>query len=109
MLKRLLIISASVGAGHVAAAKALEQQAKQEGIITQHIDLLDKTSPLFRQTYRNAYFEFVKKTPDLVNFVGNLLDRKPSENKTWQHRVMVRLSRVLIRRTVKQIKVFNLT
>lgn len=102
--KSLLILSASVGRGHVAAARALELAAQKRGLKAVHADLLDFTTAAFRRLYSDAYFELVRTTPELVSFVGELTDRRPAEAKPWSQRVLARLSRVVLRRVPKLVK-----
>lgn len=104
--KRILIISAAIGGGHVAAARALEAACREAGLEASHVDLLDYTSLPFRRLYRQAYFDLVRSAPEFVDWLGRRLDRSPSEQKSRQAKVRARLTRlisyylpVLIRRT----------
>ena len=55
MLKRILLLSASAGAGHVRAAEAIEKAFKQrkdsDGVEVHHFDVLNYTNKLFRHLY----------------------------------------------------------
>ena len=93
--QKLLIVSASIGGGHVAAGRALESAAKDEKLVTQHVDMLSCTAPGFRRLYRQAYFDLVRTAPDVVDYLGKRLDRKPHEFKTRQERVLARFSRLV--------------
>src|SRR5690349_11859088 len=50
MLKKLLLLSASAGAGHIRAAQALEKAFNQlePALEVRHLDVLDYTNKLFR-------------------------------------------------------------
>ena len=92
---RVLIISASIGGGHVAAGRALEPALAACGLEVRHVDLLDYTTAPFRRLYRQAYFDLVRTAPDLVEWLGRRMDQSPSETKTPQARIRARLTRVV--------------
>lgn len=52
-LRRVLVLSASAGAGHVRAAQAVEKAFGQAGAADEirHVDTLDFTNKLFRKLY----------------------------------------------------------
>ena len=101
MTQRILIISASIGGGHVAAARALETAFKGyvethgADLDVQHVDLLDYTTAPFRRLYRQTYFDLVKRAPEFVDWLGKRLDRSPSEKRTRQERAVARLVRLI--------------
>ncbi len=101
--KHILIISASIGGGHKAAARSLEQACMAKEIKVSHIDLLDYTSSAFQKLYRDAFIQMLEAAPDAVNFFGKLLDRNPKEKNTKQSRMMARLNRLVSRRLPKAI------
>ena len=92
---RVLVVSASIGSGHVAAGRALETALAAVGAQTHHVDLLDYTTVPFRRLYRQAYFDLVRTAPDLVDWLGKRLDRRPTEQETRLLRVRSRLARAL--------------
>lgn len=71
MLNRILILSASAGAGHLRAADALEKAVKVLGAAkeVQHIDVLKYTNKAFRTLYSKAYIELVNKAPDVLGWL----------------------------------------
>ncbi|MBA2338980.1 MAG: glycosyltransferase [Pyrinomonadaceae bacterium] len=76
MLKKVLVLSASAGAGHIRAAQAVvrafvEMNAAEE---VQHIDVLQYTNKIFRHLYSKAYIEMVNKTPELLGWLYDALD-----------------------------------
>lgn len=91
----MLIISASIGGGHVACGNALAGAFERLGAEPTHVDLLDYTALPFRRLYRQAYFDLVRNVPDLVEWVGRRLDRRPSETNTVQKRLRARVNRLL--------------
>src|SRR5713226_6362635 len=79
-LRRVLILSASSGAGHVRAAQALEKAFGARGdCAVEHVDALDYTSKLFQKIYNEAYIALVRRTPGLM---GLLYDRA---DRPWHH------------------------
>jgi processive 1,2-diacylglycerol beta-glucosyltransferase len=82
MSKKILLLSASAGAGHVRAAEAVEQAFKQrrEGFEVHHFDVLNYTNKLFRHLYSKAYIDLVNKMPEVPGWVYDKLD-KPWKNE----------------------------
>ena len=75
--KKVLVLSASAGAGHVRAAQGLERalidlDAAEE---VRHIDALDYTNKLFRNLYTKAYLDLINTTPDLFGWLYDRLDK----------------------------------
>lgn len=82
MFKKVLILSASAGAGHIRAAEAVERafhlaHAAEE---VRHIDVLEYTNKLFRHLYSKAYLEMVNKMPDMLGWLYDQFD-KPWQNE----------------------------
>ena len=84
MLNKILLLSASAGAGHVRAAEAIEKAFKEldDGARreVQHIDVLNYTNKLFRHLYSKAYIDLVNKMPEVPGWVYDKLD-KPWKNE----------------------------
>src|ERR1700739_4535493 len=77
---RVLILSASSGAGHVRAGQALEQAFLRRGDCqVEHIDTLAYASKLFQRLYDKAYISMVRRAPDLMGFLYDRTDQP------WQH------------------------
>jgi processive 1,2-diacylglycerol beta-glucosyltransferase len=81
MLGRVLILSASAGAGHLRAAQAIELALAETGGAKEvrNVDTLDYTNPVFRNLYSKAYIEMVNRTPELLGWLYDHLD------KPWKH------------------------
>lgn len=103
---RVLIVSASIGSGHVAAGRALQQVLSARGAEVRHIDLLDYTTAPFRRLYRQAYFDLVRTAPDLVDWLGKRLDA-PREEKSRQARLLARLTRLISFHLPRQLAAFR--
>ena len=82
MLKKVLILSAAVGAGHLRAAEALEKAFKMMNAAEEvkNIDVLDYTNPLFRRLYGKAYLDLVNSMPEVLGWMYDSLD-KPWEKE----------------------------
>lgn len=92
---RVLIVSASIGGGHVAAGRALEAALGASGSPCLHVDLLDYTSAPFRTLYRRTYFDMVRTAPDFVDWLGRRMDRHPGEGRSRLARVRSRFVRLV--------------
>lgn len=82
MLKKILILSASAGAGHVRAAQAVEKAfgELEPSVEVRHLDVLDYTNKLFRHLYSKAYIDLVNKMPEVPGWMYDKLD-KPWKNE----------------------------
>jgi processive 1,2-diacylglycerol beta-glucosyltransferase len=100
---RVLILSASVGAGHVRAAEALEAALLRSGAATvARYDVLTFMPPAFRKVYRDGYFEMLKRSPRLLGWLYEVTDR-PFHND----RLLQRLEQAGARRLLKKIRDFH--
>ena len=82
MFRKVLVLSASAGAGHLRAADAIVAAFKRLGAAEEikHVDVLEHTNKLFRNLYSKAYIEMVNKAPDLLGWFYDYLD-KPWKNE----------------------------
>jgi processive 1,2-diacylglycerol beta-glucosyltransferase len=86
MLNKILLLSASAGAGHVRAAQALEKAFKEEGdknnasLEVSHVDILEYTNKVFRHLYSKAYIDLVNRLPEVPGWIYDKLD-KPWKNE----------------------------
>ena len=70
---RVLLLSASSGAGHLRAAQALEKAFSARGDCTvEHIDAMKYASKLFQNLYHKTYISLANRAPDVL---GLLYDR----------------------------------
>jgi len=86
--KRVMVLSAGVGAGHNAAAKALESEfSRRPGVdAVRSIDVLGLTNDLFRTLQDDAYFALVDAAPWLVGWGYEMNDvpfRRRSAMSVW--------------------------
>ncbi len=82
MLGRVLILSASAGAGHLRAAEAIEHalQAQKACQEVRNVDTLNYTNPVFRNLYSKTYIEMVNRTPELLGWLYDQLDKRGSHD-----------------------------
>src|SRR5881394_3303656 len=82
---RIIVLSASVGAGHMRAAQAVELALKQivPSAEVQNLDVLELTNGAFRRIYGSAYLDLVNKAPHVLGYMYDMLD-KPS--RSGRHR-----------------------
>jgi processive 1,2-diacylglycerol beta-glucosyltransferase len=101
---RVLILSASVGAGHVRAAEAVEAALERSGApvtIANH-DVLAFMPSAFRKVYRDGYFEMVARAPRLLGWLYDATD-KPFH----KDRVRLKLEQAGAARLLKTIREFD--
>jgi processive 1,2-diacylglycerol beta-glucosyltransferase len=77
---RVLLLSASSGAGHVRAAQALEASFRAHGDCTVvHADAMNYVSKLFQNIYEKAYITMVQRAPSVMGMIYDQTDQP------WQH------------------------
>lgn len=79
MSEKILILHASVGAGHTRAAQAVAAALKLEalGANVMTVDALDLARPLFKRAYGDGYLKLIEKAPSLFGLLFELTDRPP--------------------------------
>ena len=77
--KKLLILGAGVGSGHMRAAQALEAVLSELPVPldVQVVDLLERGSPLYRLLYRSGYLALARHTPRILDRLYGATDRLP--------------------------------
>ncbi|MEI8342593.1 MAG: galactosyldiacylglycerol synthase, partial [Verrucomicrobiota bacterium] len=102
--KRILILSASAGAGHVRAGNALQKSFAADPRVeaVEHIDALDYTNKLFHDFYSKFYFQLVKKVPHVLGWAYEVSD-EPWKTDTMR----LRLDRLQSQKLVRFIRNFN--
>lgn len=97
---RVLILSASSGAGHVRAAQALEKAFLSRGDCrVEHIDAIAYVSKLFQRLYDKAYISMVRRAPDLM---GLIYDR--TDQPWWHPRRRLTLDRLNTQPMIRMLK-----
>ena len=77
MPKRILVLSASVGAGHMRAAQAVELALRQldPQATVRNVDVLTLATAAFRKLYGQLYLDLVNKAPHVLGYFYDLLDQ----------------------------------
>lgn len=80
MSRRILVLSASVGAGHLRAAEAVELAIREldPAAEVRNLDVLDFTNATFRRLYGRSYLDLVNRAPHVLGYFYDLMDRPPS-------------------------------
>jgi len=101
---RILILSASVGAGHLRAAEAVELALRRANadITIQNHDVLTLMPPAFRKVYRDGYFEMVARSPRVLGWLYEATDKPFSHD-----RLRRRIERAGATQLLKKIRDFD--
>ena len=87
MASNILVLSASVGAGHMRAAQAVELALRQLApeANVRNVDVLTLTNAAFRRIYGKAYLDLVNLAPHVLGYVYDLMDkpREPDSKRDW--------------------------
>jgi len=99
MAKRILVLSASVGAGHMRAAQAVELALRQlaPDAEVRNLDVLTLTNAAFRKLYGQAYLDLVNKAPHVLGYIYDLLDQ-PRRPKSARDRFRLALEKLNLSR-----------
>jgi len=83
MSHRILILSASVGAGHTRAAQAIELALRQVApeAHVENVDVLTLAGAAFRRVYGKAYLDLVNKAPHVLGYFYDRMDKAPSPRR----------------------------
>ena len=96
MPPRILVLSASVGAGHLRAAEAVELALRQtlpEAEVQNH-DVLQFTNAVFRRVYGQFYLDLVTHAPHVLGYFYDLLDRPSRSGKNRSDRIRFAIERL---------------
>ena len=72
---KLLVVSASAGAGHTRAAQAVEEAARAAGHEASHVDVLDFAATAYKKAYVGSYLKMVDRAPALWGYLYKSSDR----------------------------------
>ena len=92
MPARVLVLSASVGAGHLRAAQAVELALRETSpdATVKNVDVLTLTNAPFRKLYGEAYLDLVNKAPHVLGFFYDHLDKpRRADSKRDKLRLLV--------------------
>ncbi|MBI3465494.1 MAG: UDP-N-acetylglucosamine--LPS N-acetylglucosamine transferase [Planctomycetes bacterium] len=82
-MRRILVLSASVGAGHLRAAQAVELALREldPSAVVKNVDVLTLTNAAFRRVYGKAYLDLVNRAPHVLGYFYDVMDRQPSPHR----------------------------
>ena len=105
--RRILILSAASGGGHLRAAQAVEAACRlrhpQAEVL--HLDVLTLTSPAFRKLYGDGYLDFVNAAPELLGVLYARTNRPP--RNPAREKLKLALDRLNTRPLVKAVTAFR--
>lgn len=101
---RVVVLSASVGAGHVRAAEAVEAALARAGgpVTVANYDVLAFMPPAFRRVYSDGYFEMVRRAPQLLGWLYDATDKPFHRDRLQQ-----KLEQAGAARLLKKIREFD--
>ncbi len=102
---RILVLSASVGAGHLRAAEAVELALRQTfpDATVKNVDVLDMTNRLFKRIYGQFYLDLVNKAPHALGYFYDMLDQ-PTSPRRKSDRLRVYLEKLNLKSFMKFLK-----
>jgi processive 1,2-diacylglycerol beta-glucosyltransferase len=102
---RILVLSASVGAGHLRAAEAVELALRQTlpDATVRNIDVLEMTNRLFKRLYGQFYLDLVNKAPHALGYFYDMLDQ-PRSSKQRSDKLRLYLEKLNLKTFMKFLK-----
>lgn len=100
MPPRILVLSASVGAGHMRAAEAIELTLREvvPDAIVKNVDVLDLTNRVFRRFYGQFYLDLVNKAPHALGYFYDLLDVPSRSGRNRGDRLRLMLEKLNLKK-----------
>ena len=100
---RILILSASVGAGHLRAAEAVELALRQTvpDAVVRNLDVMEMTNPAFRRLYARGYLGLMNAAPHVHGYFYELFDRPVRSPITPSDHLRLALERINLRRFLR--------
>lgn len=104
-MPRILILYASLGSGHLHAAKALNQAFQHYSDVEVQIeDAFDYASPILRETLTRLYKRLSEKAPELYRMIYEGSDIDDLEESMNGNLVLAQLERPFFKRLEKLVK-----
>src|SRR6516162_10296933 len=99
---RILVLSASVGAGHMRAAEAVEAAVREAhpDATVRNLDVLELTNAVFRRVYGKAYLDLVNKAPHVLGYFYDLMDRPSRSGRYRGDRLRLAVQKLNLKRFV---------
>jgi processive 1,2-diacylglycerol beta-glucosyltransferase len=96
MSPRILVLSASVGAGHLRAAEAVEVALREtlpQAEVENH-DVLKFTNAVFRKLYGQFYLDLVNRAPHLLGYFYDLMDQPSRSGRNRGDRLRLAIEKL---------------
>lgn len=99
MSPRILILSASIGSGHMRAAQALASAIRQlcPDAVTRQVDILDLVNRPFRKLYSDGYLGLLSAAPHLIGYLYDRFDRPLTSLERAADRAWAAVQRLNVR------------
>ncbi len=106
MPPRILVLSASVGAGHLRAAQAVELALREAvpSATVRNVDVLELTNATFRRIYGKFYLDLVNKAPHVLGYFYDLMDQPSRSGKNRTDRLRLALEKLNLRKFIQLVK-----
>jgi processive 1,2-diacylglycerol beta-glucosyltransferase len=106
MTTRILVLSASVGAGHLRAAQAVELALREvvPSATVRNVDVLELTNAAFRRLYGKFYLDLVNKAPHVLGYFYDLLDQPSRSGKNRADRLRLAVEKLNLRKFIHLLK-----
>src|ERR1044071_3408158 len=106
MEPRILVLSASVGAGHLRAAQAVELALRKvvPDATIKNLDVLELTNSTFRKLYGQLYLDLVNKAPHVLGYFYDLMDRPSKSGRNRGDRFRLAVEKLNLTRLMKFLK-----
>jgi processive 1,2-diacylglycerol beta-glucosyltransferase len=106
MAPRVLVLSASVGAGHLRAAEAVEAALRQAhpDATVRNLDVLEMTNALFRRVYSKFYLDLVNKVPHVLGYFYDLMDQPSRSGNYRSDRLRLAVEKLNLRPFMKYLR-----
>jgi processive 1,2-diacylglycerol beta-glucosyltransferase len=103
---RILVLSASVGAGHLRAAQAVELALREvvPEATVRNVDVLQLTNSAFRRLYGKFYLDLVNKAPHVLGYFYDLLDQPSRSGKNRTDRLRLAVEKLNLRKFIHLLK-----
>ncbi|MGH7174569.1 MAG: MGDG synthase family glycosyltransferase [Gemmataceae bacterium] len=106
MTTRILVLSASVGAGHLRAAQAVELALRDvvPEATVRNVDVLELTNAPFRRLYGKFYLDLVNKAPHVLGYFYDLMDQPSRSGKNRSDRLRLAIEKLNLRKFIGLLK-----
>ncbi len=103
---RILILPASVGAGHLRAAEAVELALGDiaPDAVVRNVDVLSLATKAFRRIYGRGYLDLANKVPHVLGYFYDLFDRPKKKKRAGAKKLRLAVERLNMRPFLKLLQ-----